>query len=564
MRLRGLPLLPLAAMVTIAGVGVFAQESSSSRPAAGVRAASTATAKPAGSPTAAGSTAPREAVLADAMKRGDAQGVQALLKKGVDVNATQGDGSTALHWAAYRNDADATAKLIRAGANVNARNNYGVTPLALAADQGNPVIIDQMLKAGADPNDPIHFVNAAETPLMHAARAGSVESVNALIVAGAQINARETWNRQSALMWAAAEGYSRVVQALIDGGADLSARSNGSTTAFLFAVRKGDMATVQAFLKAGVDVNEKRMDSATPLLVAIINGHEDLVDLLLEKGADPNAEGGSTALSVQGMRARAQRIQFKTPSLREQLRDVGTEGGNGANNSWGRPLQAAVHVANWHISDEFISVNIDRMRVIKALLKAGADVNGRNSDMEPRWSGARYRRRQVGSTAFLFAAKSADIEVMRLLLANGADPKINTGLNINALMLAAGIAWASNQDRANEEQVLEVVKMLVEELNFDVNFAADTGETAMHAAAYRGANSVVQYLFDKGAKLDVQDLSGRTPLQVADGVEYGNSFAASPTTAALLRKLGAKEIPCPGLCPNIIPDDKLPPEETVQ
>ena len=255
---------------------------------------------------------------------------------------------------------------------------------------------------------------------------------------------------------------------------------------------------------------------------------------------------------------------LKTPSHRDQLLETGTEGGNGANNSWGRPLQAAVHVANWHISDDFISVNIDRLRVIKSLLKHGADVNGRNTDMEPRWSGARYRRRQVGSTAFLFAAKSNDIEVMKLLVENGADPKINTGININALMLSAGIAWASNQDRASEEQVLEVVKWLVEDLKFDVNFVADTGETAMHAAAYRGADSVVQYLFDKGAKLDVADLSGRTPLRVADGVEYGNSFAASPTTAVLLRKLGAKEIPCPGLCLNMIAEEALPPEKAAK
>ena len=321
---------------------------------------------------------------------------------------------------------------------------------------------------------------------------------------------------------------------------------------------------MKAFLAAGADVNEKRVDLATPLLVAIINGHEDLVDLLLDKGADPNAEGGSTDLSVQGSKARPIKITLKTPSYRDQLKDVGTEGGNGANNSWGRPLQAAIHVANWHISDEFVSVNVDRIRIVKSLIKHGADVNSRNSDMEPRWSGARYRRRQVGLTPFLAAARQADIEVMRLLLENGADPKMNTPLNITPLMLVAGIAWASNQDRASEEQVLDAVKMLVEELGADVNFVADTGETAMHAAAYRGANSVVQYLFDKGAKLDVADKSGRTPLQVADGVEYGNSFAANPHTAVLLRKLGAKEIPCPGLCPNVIPEEALPPEEPVR
>ena len=507
---------------------------------------------------------PGEAALADAVQRGDARAIQTLIKQKTAVNAAQPDGATALHWAAYREDADTTAVLLRAGANVNARNKYGVTPLGVAAASGNAAIVQQLLAAGAAPNDPVHFVNSGETPLMHAARSGSVEAIKVLVKAGADVNAKETWNGQSALMWAAAEARAAVVEALIELGADISSRSNAGSTAFTFAVRRGDVASVRALLAAGADVNEKRPDLATPLLVAIINGHEDLVDLLLEKGADPNAEGGSTAITNAGTRARPQKIQLKTPTFREQLRDVGTEGNNGNQNSWGRPLQAAVHVANWHISDEFISVNIDRFRVIKSLLKHGAEVNGRNSDMEPRWGGARYRRRLVGATAFLFAAKAADVEVMRLLLENGADPKINTGVNITPLMAAAGISWASNQDRAGEEQVLEAVKLLVEELGADVNFVADTGETAMHAAAYRGANSVVQYLFDKGAKLDVADKAGRTPLAVADGVEYGNSFAAQPHTAVLLRKLGAKEIPCPGLCPNLIPEEALPPEETVR
>jgi ankyrin repeat protein len=317
------------------------------------------------------------------------------------------------------------------------------------------------------------------------------------------------------------------------------------------------MRCVQAMLAAGADVNEKRPDLATPLLVAIINGHEDLVDLLLDKGADPNAEGGSTQLTVQGVRAQPLKLELKTPPLRQQLLEVATEGGNGRNNSWGKPLQAAVHVANWHISDEFIAVNIDRLRVIKSLLAHGADINGRNTDMEPRWSGARYRRRLVGATAFLFAAKAADVEVMRFLLDQGADPTINTGANITPLMAAAGISWASNQDRASEEQVLEAVKLLVEKVGADVNAVNDVGETAMHAAAYRGANSVVQYLYDKGAKLDVVALDGRTPLIVAEGVEYGNSFAANPQTAVLLRKLGAKEMKCPGLCEALIREDKL-------
>jgi len=489
-----------------------------------------------------------DAPLADAVQHGDKQAVQSLLKARADVNAPQSDGATALHWAAYLDDAETTALLIRAGANVDSPNNYGVTPLALAATSGNAAIISLLLKGGADPN---RTVRAGETPLMLAARTDRADAVKALLEAGAKVDAKETWNGQTALMWAAAAGRGPVVQALIDRGADVHARSNAGTTPLVFGVRRGDMAAVRALLAAGANVNERRPDGATPLLVAVINGHADLVDLLLDKGADPNVEGGSTELTVQGVRARPMELKYRKLTNNERDSEGVTKG-----NIFGKPLHAAVHVANWHISDQFIAVQLDRIRVITSLLAHGADVNGRISMEEPRWSGARYRRHLAGATAFLFAAKSADVDVMRLLLAHGADPTINTEENITPLMAAAGIAWASNQDRASEIQVLEAVKLMVDELGADVNAVSDLGETAMHAAAYRGANGVVQYLFDKGAKLDVVAIDGRTPLIVADGVEYGNSFAAQPQTAALLRKLGAKEMKCPPPCAAAIPEGK--------
>jgi ankyrin repeat protein len=491
---------------------------------------------------AAGTDAP----LADAVQRRDTQAVLSLLKNRADVNAPQSDGATALHWAADLDDAETTGLLIRAGARVDTPNHYGMTPLALAAGNGSAAIIDQLLKAGADPNG---AVRAGETPLMLAARTHRPDAVKVLLNAGAKVDAQETWNGQTALMWAAAAGSVPVVQVLIDRGADVHARSNAGTTPLAFAVRRGDLPSVRALLAAGADVREKRPDGATPLLMAVINGHADLVDLLLDQGADPNVEGGSTELTVPGVRARPMELKYRKLTNNERDSEGVTRG-----NIFGKPLHAAIHVANWHISDQFIAVHIDRLRVIQSLLAHGADVNGRISMEEPRWSGARYRRHLAGATAFLLAAKSADVEVMRLLLAHGADPGIGTEERITPLMAAAGIAWASNQDRASESQVLDAVKLLVDELRADVNAVSDLGETAMHAAAYRGANSVVQYLFDKGAKLDVIARDGRTPLIVADGVEYGNSFAAQPQTAALLRRLGAKEMKCPPPCAAAIPD----------
>jgi ankyrin repeat protein len=518
MRMRCVPGLPLAAMFFVSTLGAAGPDNGM-------------------------------APLADAVQQRDKQAVLSLLKKRADVNAPQSDGATALHWAAYLEDADTTALLIRAGAKIDTPNNYGVTPLALASANGNAAVIGLLLNAGANPNG---AVRAGEAPLMLAARTGKADAVKVLLAGGAQVDAKETWNGQTALMWAAAAGHGAVVQLLIELGANVHARSNGGTTPLLFAARHGDIASVRALLAAGADIKGKRPDGATPLLVAVINGHEDLVDFLLEKGADPNIEGGSTELTVQGVRARPMELKYRKLTNNERDSEGVARG-----NIFGKPLHAAVHVANWHLSDQFIAVKMDRIRVIKALLAHGADVNGRISMEEPRWSGARYRRHLAGATAFLLAAKAADVEVMRLLLTHGADPTIGTEENITPLMAAAGIAWASNQDRASESQVLDAVKLLVEEKGADVNAVSDLGETAMHAAAYRGANSVVQYLFDKGAKLDVVAKDGRTPLIVADGVEYGNSFAAQPQTAILLRKLGAKEMKCPPPCAAAIPEDKV-------
>ncbi len=495
-------------------------------------------------------SAAAQSPVADAAEQGDLAAVRALVAGGADVDAPQGDGATALHWAVYREHAALATWLIEAGADVEVGNDYGVTPFALAARQGHADLLRRLLAAGVDPNDPRHAVNAGETPLLAVARTGQVEALDVLLDAGADIDAQETWNGQSALMWAGAEGHDEVVARLIERGADISLRSNSGASALLFTTRKGNIPAVEALLAAGADVNESRPDGATALLVAVVNGYEDLVDLLLAAGADPNAEGGSTRLTVQGMRAQPMPLEIRKLGYGEADNEGVRRG-----NIFGRPLQSAVHVANWHISDQFVSVNLDRLRIMRALLDAGADVNARNTMEEPRWSGARYRRHMTGGTAFLYAAKVADVEAMRLLLDYGADPNIYTEDNITPLMAAAGVSWASNQERASEAQVLEAVTLIVEELGADVNFASDVGETAMHAAAYRGANSVVRYLYEQGAELDVVALDGRTPLRVADGVEYGNSFAAHPHTAELLRELGAREIECPAPCAAPIPDE---------
>src|SRR5215468_1060282 len=255
--------------------------------------------------------AAERATLADAAERRDQAAVRALLQKGVDVNASQVDGTTALHWAAYNEDAETVALLLRAKANVNAVNRYGVPPLVLACTNGNAAIVKLLLEAGAEANA---TMKGGETVLMLAARSGNVDVVKALLARGAKHDARER-HGQTALMWAAAEGNTAVVRALMEAGADAKATLDSGFTAFFLAVREGRLETVRVFLAAGIDVNAtvprpenaprstagsyiRSVDRGTsPLLLAVQNGHFELAIALVGAGANPNdARSGFTPL----------------------------------------------------------------------------------------------------------------------------------------------------------------------------------------------------------------------------------------------------------------------------
>jgi uncharacterized protein len=485
-----------------------------------------------------GAAAGNDARLAEAVRSRNTHVIQALLAERVDVNGRLPDGATALHWAVHWNDDRSAELLIRAGANVNVRNDNGITPLALACENGDAPLIEKLLQAGADPNA---TVREAETPLMLVARTGNTYALKLLLSQKVDVNARETWNGQTALMWAVAEGHAAATRLLIDHAADIHARSNSGFTALLFAARQGKSDIVQMLLNAGANVNELRPDGATPLLLAVINGHEDLVDLLLDKGADPNIEGGLTAHARVGERAKPLKVEF------DPDRDYANPSGNNDQNArqkgpainlWGTPLHAAVSIANPLQSSVHWVVRVDKLRVVKSLLEHGANVNAKMRSDEPYFAGVRYHAPLTGATPFLLASRAGDVALMRLLLTHGADPKLVTRNKTTALMLAAGLATtAEGQDLAPQSRFVEAVKLLLD-LGADVNAANDLNETALHGAAYRGLNDIVQLLVDKGATLNAKDKQGRTPLNIAEGVVIVGTYS-NPHTAALLRRLGA-------------------------
>jgi ankyrin repeat protein len=496
--------------------------------------------------------------VADAAMRGDTAAVRALLAQKADANAAQADGATALHWAVHRSDVNLVNILIRAGADVKLANRLGATPLSLACTNGDAPVIDSLLKAGADPNEALP---RGEKPLMFAARTGRVDAMKVLLDHGAEVNAKETLRGTTALMWAASGAHPGAVQLLIERGADLAARSNpapreretarlgkanarsggvapgtpraiaaaaaakaaeqaqdqgpdgGGLTALVFAARHNDLASARVLLAAGADINQVTGYGWSALLVATQNRYYRLGAFLLDEGADPN---------------------------------IANRGG------W-TPLYLAVDNRNIEGGDYPVrKADIDHLDFIRKLLDKGADANAQMKDStETRTVFTDHWLDEEGATAFLRASQSGDLAVMRLLLAHGADPKIATVGNITALQAAAGIGWVEGLTYEwSEGANVEAVRLLLD-LGLDPNAQGDTGRTALHGAAHKGRNAVVQLLADHGARLDTRDFGntdnrgGRLQTHTWQAVDYADglvrvgvqSAIAHPETGLLIRKL---------------------------
>ena len=480
--------------------------------------------------------AARDVPLVEAVKAGSAESVRALLDQRADVNVAGPDGTTALHWAVRHGAQDVAARLLRAGADPNSTNRYGVTPLALAATNGHPGLVAALLDAGASAHAATPY---GETPLMTAARTGDPEVVRLLIEAGADVDAKEAWREQTALMWAAAERNAAAAQVLIEAGADVAARSQAGMTPLLFAARSGDIDTVRTLLAGGADIDEAARDAiprpptaddgdgeegaeadaadddaaeplpprlgSTPLATAIRNVHYELAAWLVAAGADVNRDG-PRGTALHGL-VRARNCERTAMPCPEQSSTLG-------------------------------SLDLARL-----LLAHGADVNARMTARPP--TKGTYDGNfmsLVGATPLFLAVKASDTALMRLLLDHGADVRLGNDDNTTPLLVAAGIGFLEGQVLAEEAHALEAVAMLVER-GESVAQTNDMDETALHGAAYRGANSIVTYLVERGARLDAADDKGLLPVTVADGFRRRGGFQAHDHTAALLRELMGPDAP---------------------
>jgi len=433
--------------------------------------------------------------LVEAARNQDQAAVRSLLREGVDVNAAQADGATALAWAAHRDDLETADLLLGAKADVNAANEYGATPLSLACANGNAAMVEKLLNAGANPNVSLL---SGETALMTAVHTGSLAVVDLLLAHNADVNRKEPQRGQTALMWAVAEKHPDITRALVEHGADLHARSKSGFTPLLYAADRNSLDSARILVAAGADVNEATADRVTPLLLASTRGGEDLALFLLEKGADPNA-----ADSKEGY----------------------------------TPLHHAASHRNM-------------VNAVKALLAQGANPNARlvKAPPRPREFGTQGGVSMLGATPLLLAAANGNGDAIRVLVEGRADARIPTTDNTPSLLLAAGVHRNPDVVLTPEEREhnVEAAGLLLE-LGADVNATGEYGWTALHGAAYNGFDEMIQFLVGKGAKMDTMDQFGQTPLSIAMavttagiGVDYFHvPRFAHPTTSDLLLKLGA-------------------------
>jgi uncharacterized protein len=430
--------------------------------------------------------------LIQAARNGDAAGLRGLLRQGADVNAADGDGSTALHWASYRNDLESVDLLLRAGASPNATTDLGVTPLWPACLNGSPAVVRRLLDSKANLKAALLL---GETLVMTASRSGSAEVVKLLLAAGADPNARPMRKEtipclfdpgrtcsvqaggQSALMWAVAQKHHEVIKVLLAHGADVHARSHvyavrksadvphpvpenqrafpqGGDTALTFAARLGDLVSAKLLVSAKANVNDADAWGMSATALAAYNNHGAVVEYLLESGADPNLPSSEIA-----------------------------------------PLHGAILHRN--------------EKLVEALLAHRADPNLRLRA----WTGTERGSRDrwihpslVGASPLWLAARFGTPGMMRLLVARGADPLFvhhsayydatigsvataNVGIDAprltetsTVLMAAVGIGgtqgmgWPVPDSKQREPEVLEAVKLALQ-LGVEINAVNHFGRT---------------------------------------------------------------------------------------
>ncbi len=447
---------------------------------------------------------------------------------GAAVEAHGPDGSTPLQWAVFHEDAAEVRRLLKAGANVAEANDYGATPMQMAAVTGNAAILELLLGAGANVDSPN---SEGQTALMLVARTGNLDAAKLLLKYGAMVDARETWGQQSALMWASARRHPQMMELLISRGADVNARSAwrnwerhvtaesrakrtnaGGLTPLMYAARENCLACVNVLLKHHVDIDQPDPDGVAPLTIAIMNDNWDIARRLIEAGCDVNQWD----------------MYGQSPLYAAIGAGVDSTGGRGG---------ASIDAPNKTSGRDIVNMLLDR---------------GANPNMQifyrPAGRGVGWAAR--GATPLMAAAAADDVELVKVLLTHGADPRLYQADDQTPIMAAlSGRASFGAGGAAIPEKAAEVLRLL-HDAGTDINVNAiqhhllrTRGGTALHYAVRAGSTQAIELLVSWGIDVNAKDPDGLTALDYAMARGYvpfvQQRQPARTDLARLLRDSGA-------------------------
>ena len=465
-----------------------------------------------------------DAKLLAAAQKANPTDIRGLLAQGADPNARAADGSTAMLYAAHFGASDSVQALLAAKGDPNLTNRYGMGPMHEAALRADTALLRMLIDAGAKVD---LALPEGETPLMLASRTSGVDAVKLLIEHGANVNVVEKWQGQTPLMYAAANNRDEVAAALIAAGANVNARTPPSAlperltrvryyveipsaglTPLMFAARHGAVAALRVLIKAGADLDAKTPEGFSAIVVALDNLHFDAAQALVEGGASPNGGG-----------------LFGVVEARNRVNYVG---------EFQVPTGAA-----------------DSLELLKSMLAHGANLMDRLPEpLLDRDSRFGPPPPKITDVALIRAARSSDVDAMRVLIQGGADPSMRDekrgGINpLVAVMMGPELpALISADPRPTEDEAIAAIDFLLDH-GVSPSIANDLGSTALHIAALRNYPGVIKHMAERGVDLNVADREGFTPLDYALGHLPSKLRGRPPekitAAATALRDLGARE-----------------------
>jgi ankyrin repeat protein len=463
-----------------------------------------------------------DAKLLEAAQKANPTDVRALLEAGADANARAADGSTPMLYAAHFGDMESVQALLGATGDPNLTNRYGVGPMHEAALRADAGLLRTLVAAGASVD---LALPEGETPLMLASRTSGADAVRLLIEHGANVNVVEQWQGQTPLMYAAQHDRGDVAAVLIAAGADVDARTPENTlperlpavryfveipsaglTPVMFAARHGSLSALRVLIEAGADIDAKSPDGFSPIVIALDNLHFDAAKMLVEAGASPDGGGLFAVVEARNRVNYVGEIQVPT----------------GAESS---------------------------LELLGLMLSHGADLMDRLPqpllDRDARFLPPPP---PITDLALIRAARSSDIEAMRVLIEGGADPSLQDeergGINpMVAVMTGPELPQLIEAEpRPTEEEAITAIDFLMDR-GVDTSISDSSGTTALHMAALRDFPDLIRRMAARGADLDVADREGLTPLDYALGNLPRRLRAKAPpadnAAAAALRELGA-------------------------